>query len=469
MTRMKGRSSLRLRDSPSRYMLPWLLLWLLTISPAFGQLLAKPETLVIDDGSGIKLAMQQGNADKLLGLKTSASFRETRDFASAAYYRVMFELAKSSAYAKKCYDESTSIVETNPGPTILCGQILAGNQQIQGDMAAMARTALATIKLTYPPLNQLERGQSFKIAGFDDIDFESLSSLPAIFSSIHSGEIVLPRVFPPKGKKPSPIASDGKTDYGDDQSYFIGATIGKQQGVIGFDTGASQTLLVDASAKQVDATFLNEPAMHLGFGSNPKALMSVRPAMVDSFSTGSAPDNLQITIRHLPVLVGGRINLLGLNAIRALGSVLIMHDQVVVHPRNANACTSPLRIASQPMGQYILLISYPINHIMRSVALDTGDNSYLSGTSTADVPSNLPSLETRQSFTVTGNTVDSYYPGRVVLGPDTMARQQAIRIYPDRKEGYAYVIGTGVLRDFDVLLDFEHAHACLMAHDQHST
>jgi hypothetical protein len=60
-------------------------------------------------------------------------------------------------------------------------------------------------------------------------------------------------------------------------------------------------------------------------------------------------------------MIGGVANVIGLDVASKFGSLLIEEKRIVVHPeKNIPKCDTPLRIASQPMGAYHIILNYPV-------------------------------------------------------------------------------------------------------------
>ncbi|TAM62264.1 MAG: hypothetical protein EPN49_04770 [Rhodanobacter sp.] len=443
---------------------------------ANGQLLQNPlppKTAIVDDGHGITKAMKAGDVAALSLILKSDLFPLTRGYANAAYYRTLFDLKRSSLYARRCLDSSLKKngTHTNPVMATLCGELLAGNYNIQGDISDWASAALETKRRVTPEFRKVFGSVSFVVAGLENIDFGKFTDFPRIYKASSQNEVILERVTPPDffNKR---IANSTKNDHRYDDSpifYVIKIEINGSPKDVVLDSGSSISIFRVAVAKRLGIAVNSSPYLvgldrvardprlssQVANPENEAHLGLVKKMTLESM--GKA-----IHLEGVPVAIGGHIDILGMNVLSKMRSLLLTQRHLVLNAiSRPNSCNEPLQIASSPMGGYGLVFRYPVDGIMRNIMLDTGNNTYLSGTASAQTTAVANGYSVSTQYDVVGIFKTRYFEQSTTLGEGRLAHHLKIRVYPDNHAPYSYVLGVAALRDFNVYVNFKRRLACL--------
>ncbi|MDA3835638.1 MAG: retropepsin-like aspartic protease [Spirochaetales bacterium] len=451
----------------------------ITCMPAVanGQLLQKlppPKTVNFDDGHGITKAMKAGDVASLRLILKSDLAPLTRGYANAAYYRTLFDLKRSSLYARRCFDGGLKGNGARPNPVMatLCGELLAGNYNIQGNISGWASAALETkIKVT-PIIRSAVGATRFEIAGLNNHDFGKFTHFPKNYASSYRQEVVLQR-FTPRNyfSRRLPISAKNHHRYDDSPiPYIVRVKINGKEREMALDSGSSISILRAHVAKRLGIALNPSPyLLHLDWAArNPRPPGQVaKPGrqahlgLVKEMTLGGM--GKAIHLQNVPVAVGGHIDMLGMNVLSKMTSILLTRRHLVLNAvSRPNSCDEPLQIASSPMGGYGLVFRYPVDGIMRNIMLDTGSSSYLAGTSSTPATAVPNSYSTSNRYDIVGLLKARYFEQPTVLGKGRFAHHLKMRVYPDYHAPYGYVLGMAALRDFNVYVNFKRRVACLV-------
>lgn len=436
-----------------------------------------PKTVVPHDTHGITKAMEAGDAASLSLILKSDLLPFTRSYANAAYYRTLFDLKRSSLYARRCLDEILKKSVVDPPITILCGELLAGNYAIQGNISDWASTALETKRKVTPEIRKITGLVRFEIGGLQNIDFGKFTHFPKSYKASSQNEVILERVTPPDffNKR---IANSTKNQHHYDDSpipYVIKIKINGSQGDVFLDTGSSISIFRVAVAKRLGIAINSSPyLLYLDRAARHPRLPGqvARPAdeahlgLVKKMTLESM--GRVIHLEDVPIAVGGHLDMLGMNVLSKMTSLLITQRHLVLNPiSRPNSCDEPLHIGSRPMGGYWLVFRYPIDGVMRNIMLDTGNNSYLAGTASAHTTAVANGYSATTRYDVVGIYKTRYFEQPTILGEGRLAHHLKMRVYPDYHAPFSYVLGMAALRDFNVYVNFKRRIACLEPLSKH--
>lgn len=436
--------------------------WLIATT-AHGQWLAPPpKAVTVSDKYGIGAAMAKGTYEELQALAKQDLPAEMHEYALAAYYRSIFDLNDSNAHLKKCLAVGKDMLERNPVPVLLCGSLLAGNHYIQGDIRRWAIAAANTRDAVTPVIARETKTSNFVLPGISDIPLENYFNVsPMMPPALPEKNIVIPRQ---RINLERTASFSKKTKDGvllDQLPYVIGVLINDAMVPIWFDTASSSTVLGEFTAEPSHVK--EDPAnfVHINNPFDGQAVQSHLGVAGRLIPGGKGFED--IGFRNAPLVISpeSKVSALGMNLISRLGSMLIEHDQIVIHPRASIHCEEQLHVASEPLGSSLILLTYSINGSNQEIMLDTGDNAYLSATSSASVKESSPPLSMRRA-SFQGIEEIHYQTTQVTLGTGSHAINRTIQYFPDRKAVAPYVMGSAALEDFDVFLDFDHGKACLL-------
>lgn len=436
--------------------------------------LNSPIYLHTADPFGITQAIRSGNSKSLKTMSEAALPSTAHMYALAGYYRSTFQINRSSEYAGDCYDEALTRLPHTAVEAIRCGELLAGNDAISGRTSDWARTMHNMRDDLYSIAASSLHDTNIVFPGFGTIahriDMLSFYHFPdeKIDGDI-GNNIVIPRVLA-SGEKPGPNAFKTGTCFSGIRCfgsvYYVNVSVNGHRITAVVDTGSFTSTVTSSEATTLgihvnpspyywlQSTDSDHVPSHLGYAD------SIR------IETNHGRD---IVLRDSKVRVGGKYvknvkMVLGLNAISRLGSVLLEKNRIVVHPNfSQHSCGIPLHIASDLFGSYNILFKYPIDGRIQNVVLDTGENQYLFGTSSADAKRSSLQTLTTHSERGTGDVNAMYYPARIEFGSGDHAKNLTIAVFPNYKHTYPYVMGADILQDYNILLDFDRGTACLLA------
>ena len=425
-----------------------------------------PPRFDVKDSNGIQEALLSGNSEFLKSISSSDLPKHLKDYAAAAYYRSIFQIGNSAKFAKNCYDEGLEYVDKNPTTVIMCGQLLAGDYNIEGSIGKWARVANEVKRVVYPVVGKLTHEDTFYIAGFDEINFDSFSSFPpGSVVKTPSREVTLPRLKL-AAESSATAKSIAENEFQDSASpYLVGITVNGHDFPAVLDTGSSITTLYEKAADFAGVSIVKEPYIlaSRGFSLQDLSRVTTRLGTAKKVSLESGVSGTAVELGSMPVVVGGHFNIVGLDVLSKAGALLLEDERVIIKPKDSGPmCDSPLHIASQPMGAYLLMVKYPVDGVLQNIVIDTGDNGYISGTAIASAKRTSAQMATIRQMDVSGVHEIQYYPASIELGAPGHARLVSIRVYPSRQEKYPYVLGSGALKDFSIFLDFAGGKACLM-------
>ena len=439
---------------------------------AKGQLLQNPlppKIVHFNDGHGITRAMKAGDVASLSLILKSDLYPLNRSYARAAYYRTLFDLKRSSLHARRCLDGG--LKSANPVIATLCGELLVGNYNIQGEVSDWASAALETKRKVTPEIRKTVGAVRFEISGFLNTDFDKFTHFPGNYTASSQHEVMLERFRPPNyfNKR---IANSTENHHRYDDStfpYIIRIKVNGSERKVVLDSGSSISIFRAAVAERLGIAINSSPYMsHLDLVTrNPRLPGQVTKSENEAYLGLVKKMTLEgmgraIHLEDVPVAVGGHIDTLGMNVLSKMTSFLLTQRHLVLNTLSRpKSCDQPLQIASSPMGGYALVFRYPVDGVMRNIMLDIGNSSYLVGTASAHTTAAAKSYSTATRADIVGIFKTRYFEQPTILGEGRLAHHLKMHVFPDYHAPYSYVLGLAALRDFNVYVNFKRRLACL--------
>lgn len=226
------------------------------------------------------------------------------------------------------------------------------------------------------------------------------------------------------------------------------------------DTGAGGILLDAATAKRMGVRMLGRARRTNGMLSRS---VNLEAGMLDELSIGP------LTLHHVPVAVGsGRVRLIGLDVLKALGTFRIARHAVTVYrtAKQRPACEQPLLLASDQWGNSIrATVALAIDGRLRTVLIDSGSSFYLSGDEAAAKEQSIiyaHRIGLRDVGPGTHEARVSQATARVVIAGQPI--DMTFGVFKDAALPWHYVLGSGALGDMDFYFDFPGRHSCQLLH-----
>lgn len=428
--------------------------------------------LTLHDPGGIEKAMQVGDDSKLKKISKVVIQPIFRAYALASYYRSIFQIEQSSKYARICYEESLKNIREKADGAVRCGELLAGNYAIEDRMADWALSMQAMHDKVSPIVQAVTHksdlifphfgviGNRLKMSDFFGFPVEKVTGQ-------NGNELVIPRVLA-SGKLPGPSAFKtgvcplGIRCFG--SLYYVRVNVNGHEVSGVLDTGTTMTVIAPSEASRLGVHV--NPGPYYSLVSSQTTQATSHLGYVESLKIKTKHSTIEL--ENAPVQIGGTLPgnikiILGLNVMNRLGSLLLEKDQIVVHPDTSDvSCSTPMHIISFVQGNYIIFFRHNVDQRPQNIVLDTGENQYLFGTSSATAKRSSTQMMVTHKVRVTGNVDASYYPARIYFGSGHDARNLTIAVFPNYKQTYPYVMGADILQDYKVYLDFDHGHACLL-------
>lgn len=432
--------------------------------------------LFVNFHDAIAAAMQRGDAARLKALAGSYSGAQ-RDFAWAAYYRSVYQIARSSAFARRC-DRAASVA-ADYAMRLGCGDLLAGNDAIQGNIAGWARTMQRTRDAVYPHLAPRDPRRTLIFPGFATapdlaarIDMRDYFGFPpATLAGSIADDVLVPKVLGinrglQRGSIPgAPGGYTSRTG----QLYHIRITVNDRAVLASVDTGSEFDVVSAAEAPVLGLRVEQKGPAPMTLSTDVLRPVPARLGYANTLvlETRRGP---AIVLHDTPVLVGGRRIgkgqfIIGRTTLARLGSLLIGPRGIVVHPTGAaTACHRRLRLASFLQSDFSMFMRYPVNGRLADVYIDTGNANYLAATASAHLRVMPRSRNTQRVVTAGGGSELGLHLARVRFGPGPGARVFTIPVYANYHIRFPYDVGSDMLRYDSLFLDFRHGRACLVPH-----
>lgn len=426
-----------------------------------------PKILNLDDGHGILQAMREGDAERLNAIRGKPLPAYLRDFANAAYFRTLFQLKRSSDYARKCYDYGMrpDVLAKNPVIATACGQLLAGNFSMEGDVANWAKIVVETKRAVVPVVHKLTGRTDVVPGGFEGVPADPFIDTVAANRVLMSTDVNVSRINADSLQRVTGLDAmrSSLTDV-----YLVKVRVNGADRAMILDTGSSITILRPSTAHALRIKANPSPYLRLRGGrtiperptTESMEKGDVLLGVVHQMQLGTGSKIIRLT--DVPVAIGGDFDVLGMNVLSRFNSLYVTTKSVEINAeRIPIACNQPLEVASNLLGAYIPLLMHTVDGAKQLVAFDSGSTTYLTGTSSAPTTNQVAPEVAQNRVDIAGPYQDRYVPVRVTMGSGPSMHTEDIKVFPSHTAGYRYAFGVKALKDFNVLLDFREGRACL--------
>lgn len=428
----------------------------------------------VRDPAGIGQAMQAGDSAQLKALSETALPDPIKTYALASYYRSIFQINLSSKYGKRCYEDGLKELPGNVIAAVRCGELLAGNYAIEGRIADWAQAMEAMRDKVYPAVVSRTHETNIILPHFgvigNRLNMKDFVDFPVEEVNINAeGDIVITRVLA-SGNKPgrdsfkTAICALSIKCFGP-RYYYVKANVNGHSLLGVLDTGTVESVVTPLEAKYLGVRITPSPYYRLT--STQTAHSNTHLGYAESIRIRTTGGHA-ITLRNVPVMVGGKLPrdvpiVLGLDVLSKLGRISIQENSVVVNPDTlGNQCEEAMHIRSTANGGYTIFFKYSVGGRLQDVVLDTGQNQYLFGTSLATAERASAKTVVIPQVRATGNVEAPFYPARITIGGLANEKDLTIPVFYDYKQTYPYVIGSDILQDYNIFLDFKKGKACLI-------
>ncbi|KAF1007487.1 MAG: hypothetical protein GAK28_01829 [Luteibacter sp.] len=407
----------------------------------------KPTT-IIDVGEGSPLVQAAVTGDRAaLTEAASVPLPGMEAITKALLARLDGDFEASGKIARGCVDEAVrGTVNAQVG--VPCAQIAASDLFMRGDLRGWARMTHADwAKLRAPMEKEVGHG--------------GITTAPVLAAE---------EVIKGMGKAPTTFAVTKRMDKLDflpatERSTAPGAQLIVPAKVNGktlnmrLDTGSQMTVLSRADADRLGLKVLN---VNLGIDGQAATSNGGKSGMVNI---------AQLQVGNLDVhetsvlVVDFSESVLGIDLIgRMADRVAISKTGMRFDAKVTNDCPSPPDYLLDFSGvyQHRFAIQATIDGKDTPVMLVTGDDGYMT------LSSDDPSLRTSDAHglmrtdTVNGPVMRKFYAGKARLESGARKVDLETTIFPADGSPIPHMLGSGVLNDFDILLDNKRHRACLL-------
>lgn len=407
-----------------------LLAFLLTAVGAHAATTAPDDQTLIEQ---IRRAVQTADVPALAALYQKPGDAAARALAAMGLERIHGNEAASSADAAVC---ERALIQTRPELAYFCATFANGNLRLrEGD--AIANRDEAGIARRFDghiPQARLDAMRAWVAERQND---------PAFAITLPDTGFTLPLVRAP----------------GDDRGAVV-VVAGAAEARLVVDTGAGRIMLDEATAKRLG---VHPSGRRITMNGAMSHDVTMQTGFIDQLTLGP------VTLHHVPVAVAtGRVNLIGLDALKQLGAFRITRHAIDVYgtARERPACTQPLLLASDVWGHSVrATVALPINGTLQTALIDTGNTAYLSGDK-ATVDELALSYGHRVRLRDISGRARAARVGQahaeVGLAGHTI--NLTFGVFSDTSLPWHYVLGSGALADMDFYFDFPGRHSCQLAH-----
>ena len=412
----------------------------------------------------LNTALQSG---VLVRIHERAATKPALELGLAVNDRISGSLSNSSAHATRCMDLSNNNFQQYIGVGIYCEMIRAGNYYIQdrlhewarvmSDMNKHARAEfrkqIAESNILPEHVKKAALGEKIKIANVPDLNFAAIESNTAFktHAFVENSEIQRIRHLYDVYEFPPPLHFNRLM-------YIIPGLINRKPLLLIMDTGASKTLINSKVAQRLGVKIL---IGHYEYATNPLIRKSnnnktpVSLGLIRDFQLG------QSSFHDLYVLVARNVpSVLGLDVLTRLKHLLISRQEIKFDGKGQTSCKKRLRLVSSWLGnEYYFALDVNIDGKHERAMLDTGSSDSLDIYQMRDRLAPATDQHVRRYYTYT------------VSGFHSM-RTAATHIFLNgvRVTGYRInwslpsqtVLGFGILKHFDIAVDFSSHRACLI-------
>ncbi len=405
----------------------------------------------VRESAGISKAVQAGDINKLKSISISSDHSMERDLAKAMLDRMKGRLKFSDQDAKKCLKDAHKVnsVARYAVLDLLCSEVLAGNYFMNRDYAAWASNINAGIRRTKASWDaHIDGPYIFSgMIGLDTDKVEHIGPRPD-FNLLPKGAIIN-RLIPTWPDGSQGLRYDR---YGSGPPWVTKLMVNGVPIIARVDTGAVVTNINKSDAERAHLKILANKFISFSHfkapGAVPSELREVHIFRVGKYKVGG-----------WRVAVSSGYNVLGIDFLRTLGVFRVGQYKLKVLNKAPKNCNDPLRVISNWLGNNYIIALFKVNGKTSRVLLDTGSSNSLT-------------VEEKDQVLVPGNQYakakDIDFAGHIrkIMRRRSRATIEGIPVIMDHvvskpNASYDYVLGSGALKNMDLIVDFQSMHACL--------
>ncbi len=389
-----------------------------------------PKGVETDDLRSVYAAMGDADVTALFELYKSKD-PIVHGFAAMAIERTRFNLDAATKDAKVC---ENSLFETRPGVALSCGIFQVGNLNLAGKRKAASELQADLIR----------RYRSH-------VPDQMISNMQA---DLDRDENIAGLIFEPA---PSDVVLPIRLEYS--VPIFPAKANGRDFDLM-LDTGATGLVLGESNARDLGVRPLEEKGKTNGMLAKD---VPMQRGVLDALQIGA------ITLRNVPVsIVPHKFALIGADLLAPLGALRLTNKELTIYAEHSEvpSCERPMQIATGPWGRWLrILPEFIVNDQPHRVLLDTGAGVFLIGTQAA-----LEQVTKLHSGRLAMNDIGGYHShasataAKVNMTIDRQPFKVFFLIYNDSEMKHDITLGSGALKDMDIVLDFRHQNLCFPMH-----
>lgn len=428
---------------------------LFTLSPSVrSQVQSDEKPLYIDAGisSPFYPASMNGDKQALQAMLTSHP-PNTGPIADALIKRMDGDFEGSSKVAQHCFDDAI-IAANRPDIALVCAQIWASNESLQGHLSRWAELTMSTWQQVYPQL--------VAVTGKKNITYRGLEVAQAILSVPQDKQAKI-SINPIEKKFKLTPTGRRRGLFG--QKYFINATLNGKSIKMLIDTGSKVSAISahDAALAGLRLSSKGVPVGPAGASSTNTNIDNTKIGVFDTLSVG----NIETSNQRI-LVIDHNESILGMDYLYRLGkSIRIGNDHLEIIPSTSTevlSCKGNLKILADFTGfhGWQLVANFKINGHDVPTFIDTGNDSYIHYYSKDDSLKTSSEKIYYDESNINTKVDKWFYPGRVSIQTGSKTINVDLMIHPEDQRKVAWSIGSGIFNDFNLLLDFSAHHACLL-------
>lgn len=389
---------------------------------------------IAGDRAGLRAAA--GNNPVLAAVARSIDKRMSGDFDGSA------------GDAEGCFRQTIAL-GNKPDVALVCAQLWASSAVLQGDLLRWADITQSTWDQVRPQL--------VAITGKPNLTVKTLATAQAVRALPGKGAMSVKRGT---GNKTFPLAWQGQTRGPVSPRAYIDAVVDGKTVHMLVDTGSEVSVLSTRDARTA--------GIETQKGGIPIRGMKDVSTAGNGLGFVNDLNVANLTVRNARLLVVDTPDsILGMDLLGRMGeAVRIRKTSLDILPSTApevRTCNGDIQITADFTGFMEWALTFPvqIDGKREMPFMDSGNNGYIS--LYAD-NSPLQTSSTRVPFTrrtINANKDTSYAPGKVSVETGSKKVQADLMIFPKTEQRIRWSLGSGVLNDFDIVMDLGGHHACL--------
>jgi hypothetical protein len=411
--------------------------------------------IFIDAGSNSPLAAAAISGGRsVLQSSVAGSSPALAMVASSIDKRMSADFEASGRAAESCFKRALGL-GTMPDVALVCAQVWASNAMLRGDLLRWADITQSTWDQVRPQL--------VKLTGRENLTVKTLATAQAVHALPGTSAM---SVAVDAKKRSFPLAWEGKSEGPMSPRAYIDAVVDGKKVRMLVDTGSEVSVL-----SSHDAAMVGIPTRKGGIPV--RGMKDVTTATNGlGFVKNLHVANLEVRNARMLVVDTGD-SILGMDLLWRVGDAMRMsRHELRVLPGTApeaTGCQGDIRILVDFSGfmEWALTLPVQIDGKSEFAIMDSGENGYVS--LYAD-NSPLQTSSTRVPFvrrTINANKETAYTPGKVGIESGARKVRADLMIFPKDGGRTPWSLGSGVLNDFDIVMDFRRHHACLVPGGAH--